>query len=73
MPWLDHGIFFVAAKEDPRIKSGGDERGRSQIACFPIQVTIPVTVQFIATRQFKQRRGGDGALECTVTEMTAVF
>jgi hypothetical protein len=25
MPWLDHGIFFLAAKEDPRIKSGGDE------------------------------------------------
>jgi hypothetical protein len=34
---------------------------------------ILVTVHFIATSQFKQRRGGDGAVECTVTEMTAVF
>jgi hypothetical protein len=66
MPWLDHGIFFVAAKEDPRIKSGGDEKKRPQPG-------VPVTVQFIATRQFKQRRGGDGALEYTVTEVTAVF
>jgi hypothetical protein len=28
MPRLDRGIFFLAAEEDPRIKSGGDERGR---------------------------------------------
>jgi hypothetical protein len=27
MPWLDHGILFLAAEEDPRIKSGGDEKG----------------------------------------------
>jgi hypothetical protein len=29
MPWLDHGILFLATKEDPRIKSGGDESGKT--------------------------------------------
>jgi DNA helicase-2/ATP-dependent DNA helicase PcrA len=36
MPWLDHGILSLAAKEDPRVKPGGDQRATAPNRAFAI-------------------------------------